>query len=158
MKARGGGGEGGGGPRLSSRNYGSCHGCSFVDGVFAPRGGCPNHEPRKLQPHLFRLGSNPCLSGVAVGPCHPPPTPYTARVTAAKLLTLEFCLRVRASPELDPLSGVEKRREPLSFRPRRLASSGSPDRSIVLGLTEAIYFVKTFPTGGKDGRFAKPGT
>lgn len=32
------------------RNYGSCHGCSFVDGVFAPRGGCPNHEPRKLHP------------------------------------------------------------------------------------------------------------
>lgn len=34
----------------AARNYGSCHGCSFVDGVFAPRGGCPNHEPRKLQP------------------------------------------------------------------------------------------------------------
>lgn len=34
------------------RNYGSCHGCSFVDGVFAPRGGCPNHEPRKLHPLL----------------------------------------------------------------------------------------------------------
>lgn len=32
------------------RNYGSCHGCSFVDGVFAPRGGCPNHKPRKLHP------------------------------------------------------------------------------------------------------------
>lgn len=35
------------------RNYGSCHGCSFVDGVFAPRGGCPNHEPRKLHPLLI---------------------------------------------------------------------------------------------------------
>lgn len=35
------------------RNYGSCHGCSFVDGVFAPRGGCPNHEPRKLHPLLM---------------------------------------------------------------------------------------------------------
>lgn len=38
-----------GGCGSAPRNYGSCHGCSFVDGVFAPRGGCPNHEPRKLQ-------------------------------------------------------------------------------------------------------------
>lgn len=39
-----------GGCGSAPRNYGSCHGCSFVDGVFAPRGGCPNHEPRKLHP------------------------------------------------------------------------------------------------------------
>ena len=31
------------------RNYGFCHGCSFVDGVFIPSGRCPNHEPWKLQ-------------------------------------------------------------------------------------------------------------
>lgn len=48
----------------ATRNYGSCHGCSFVDGVFAPWGGCPNHEPRKLQT------LNPPVNPLG----HPPPT------------------------------------------------------------------------------------
>lgn len=55
-----------GGCSSAPRNYGSCHGCSFVDGVFAPRGGCPNHEPRKLHP------PSPSLT---TSPSHPPAKP-----------------------------------------------------------------------------------
>lgn len=55
-----------GGCGSAPRNYGSCHGCSFVDGVFAPWGGCPNHEPRKLHP------PSPSLT---TSPSHPPAKP-----------------------------------------------------------------------------------
>lgn len=90
------------------RNYGSCHGCSFVDGVFAPRGGCPNHEPRKLHPlpipfpyyfayppshenHPFpslRLPPSTFATNFPLPPTHPTflPTPYTSDIVADLLM------------------------------------------------------------------------
>lgn len=69
------------------RNYGSCHGCSFVDGVFAPRGGCPNHEPRKLHPlpipypYYFAYPSSreaPRTTPPLLSVFHPLPSPPTS--------------------------------------------------------------------------------
>lgn len=71
------------------RNYGSCHGCSFVDGVFAPRGGCPNHEPRKLHPLPIPLpyyfAYPPSHEAPRTTPSllfvfHPPPSPPTSPI------------------------------------------------------------------------------
>lgn len=73
------------------RNYGSCHGCSFVDGVFAPRGGCPNHEPRKLQQrtHHARLSlsfSSRLYSSPTPLSLIDPPTPLQQRTSSWLLL------------------------------------------------------------------------
>lgn len=79
------------------RNYGSCHGCSFVDGVFAPRGGCPNHEPRKLHPlpipFPYYFAYPPSHEAPRTTPSllfvfHPLPSPSTSPYP---LLTLHSC-------------------------------------------------------------------
>lgn len=79
------------------RNYGSCHGCSFVDGVFAPRGGCPNHEPRKLHPlpipFPYYFAYPPSHEAPRTTPSllfifHPLPSPPTSPYP---LLTLHSC-------------------------------------------------------------------
>lgn len=87
--------------RLSSaqlpRNYGSCHGCSFVDGVFAPRGGCPNHEPRKLQRTLSYSSARASAGAAATPAPTPSPFPTASYVSLASLSLAARVLEVEGA-------------------------------------------------------------
>lgn len=106
------------------RNYGSCHGCSFVDGVFAPRGGCPNHEPRKLHP------PSPSPSLTTTSPTHPLTKPREPPLPPLRLPPSTFATDSPLSPPFVPVPLAHPTFSPTPYTPDIVADLLTP-RAVV---------------------------